>query len=83
MFEFKGMLLLYVGGCYVGGLDCIELFVVIGEIGSISVVVCVVGMSYKGVWDVIDVMNNFVDELLVSCVIGGKCGGGIMFMLCG
>lgn len=61
---------------------CIVLFVVIGDIGLIMCVVKVVGFSYKVVWDVVDMMNNFVGELFVVCLMGGKGGGGMMLMLC-
>ena len=60
----------FLGGKRVDLLEAIDLH------GSISSAAKVVGMSYKGAWDVIDAMNNQSDQPLVLRSIGGKHGGG-------
>ena len=44
--------------------------------GSISAAARTVGMSYKGAWDAIAALNQFVGEPLVSAETGGSGGGG-------
>lgn len=61
----------------------IVLFKQIDQIGLISQGVKYVGISYKSVWDVINEMNQFSEQLLVDCVIGGKGGGGVVLICYG
>lgn len=44
--------------------------------GSISAAARAVGMSYKGAWDAISALNEFVGEPLVTAEAGGSGGGG-------
>jgi len=48
----------------------------IGECGSITQAAKGVGLSYKGAWDAVDVMNGMFSEPLVATMTGGKGGGG-------
>lgn len=48
----------------------------IGECGSITQAAKAVGLSYKGAWDAVDVMNGMFGEPLVTTMTGGKGGGG-------
>lgn len=44
--------------------------------GSISAAARAVGMSYRGAWDAVAALNDFVGEPLVSAEAGGSGGGG-------
>jgi molybdate transport system regulatory protein len=48
----------------------------IGEFGSITQAAKAAGLSYKGAWDAVDVMNSMFGEPLVVTMTGGKGGGG-------
>lgn len=48
----------------------------IAECGSITQAAKAVGLSYKGAWDAVDVMNGMFGEPLVATMTGGKGGGG-------
>ncbi|MFP4834589.1 winged helix-turn-helix domain-containing protein, partial [Paraburkholderia sp. BR10879] len=59
-----------------GGAARIALLEAIHATGSITGAAKAVGMSYKGAWDAVDVMNNLAGEALVVRATGGKGGGG-------
>lgn len=48
----------------------------IDEEGSISAGAKKIGLSYKGAWDAVDLMNSLADEPLVIRTTGGVKGGG-------
>ncbi|MBF3693916.1 TOBE domain-containing protein [Burkholderia pseudomallei] len=72
----SGELWLHAGGQTLGGAARIALLAAIGETGSITRAAKAVGLSYKGAWDAIDMMNNLAGEPLVLRATGGKGGGG-------
>jgi len=76
VFEFKGILSLYVDQNPMGGRERIELLAKIGETGSIAAAARAIGMSYKGAWDAVDAINNLAHEPLVLRTVGGRSGGG-------
>lgn len=55
----------------------------IGECGSITQAAKGVGLSYKGAWDAVDVMNSMFGEPLVATMTGGKGGGGTQLTVTG
>lgn len=72
----RGELWLHAGAATLGGAARIGLLAAIGETGSITRAAKAVGISYKGAWDAIDMMNNLAGEPLVLRATGGKGGGG-------
>ncbi|WP_050978435.1 TOBE domain-containing protein [Beggiatoa alba] len=74
--KIQGFIWLYRDDRNFAGPGRIQLLEKIGEFGSISKAAKAMGMSYKGAWDSIDLMNNLAPELLVTRVAGGKGGGG-------
>ena len=61
-----------------GALDgrMIALLKAIDQIGSINRAAKLVGLSYKGAWQIIERANNGAPKALVSTAIGGSKGGG-------
>lgn len=55
----------------------------IAECGSITQAAKAVGLSYKGAWDAVDVMNGMFGEPLVATMTGGKGGGGTQLTMTG
>ncbi|ALG66741.1 TOBE domain-containing protein [Beggiatoa leptomitoformis] len=74
--KIQGFIWLYREDRSFAGPGRIQLLEKIGEYGSISKAAKAVGMSYKGAWDSIDLMNNLAPEVLIIRVAGGKGGGG-------
>lgn len=56
-------------------LERVALLEAIDELGSISGAAKRHGLSYKGAWDVVQVLNNLFDAPLVEASPGGKFGG--------
>ena len=57
------------------GADRIALLEAIRDCGSITQAARVVGLSYKGAWDAIQVLNNLFERPLVAAHPGGRGGG--------
>ena len=62
----------------VGLLDTrmIGLLKAIAECGSINQAAKLVGLSYKGAWQIIEKANNMAPKVLISTATGGAKGGG-------
>lgn len=62
----------------VGLLDTrmIALLKAIAESGSINQAAKLVGLSYKGAWQIIEKANNMAPKVLISTATGGAKGGG-------
>lgn len=73
--ELTGALWLEVGGETLGGRDRIGLLRAVSEQGSITHAAKAVGLSYKGAWDAIEVMNRVAGKPLVERSTGGRGGG--------
>ena len=54
----------------------IALLKAIDEVGSLNLAAKLVPLSYKGAWDMIDVMNNLCPMPIVEKNTGGVGGGG-------
>jgi molybdate transport system regulatory protein len=57
------------------GADRIALLAAIDAHGSISAAARALGLSYKGAWDAVQVLNNLFDHPLVAAAPGGRSGG--------
>ena len=57
------------------GADRVALVEAIRDFGSITQAARVVGLSYKGAWDAIQVLNNLFERPLVAAQPGGRGGG--------
>lgn len=57
------------------GSERIALLAAIDAQGSISAAARALGLSYKGAWDAVQVLNNLFDRPLVAAAPGGKAGG--------
>ena len=55
-----------------------DLLEAIEKRGSISAAAREMGMSYKRAWDLVDAMNRYFREPLVSTATGGSHGGGAL-----
>lgn len=53
-----------------------ELLIHIAELGSISAAAKQMKMSYRRAWELVDVMNQYFKEPLVTTTAGGSHGGG-------
>jgi len=62
----------------IGGLNekLFRLLDAIDRTGSINQAAKVVGLTYKGAWEMVGRANNLSPKLLVATAIGGKQGGG-------
>lgn len=60
------------------GADRIALLGAIRDTGSISAAAKAVGLSYKGAWDAVQVLNNLFDRPLVLAAPGGRDGGAAL-----
>jgi len=54
----------------------LQLLQAIASGGSINAAAKLVGMTYKGAWDALEIMNNLAGTALVSRQQGGRGGGG-------
>lgn len=54
----------------------IRLLEAIDALGSISAAARTVGLTYRGAWDAVAVVNNLAEHPLVLGRAGGKSGGG-------
>jgi molybdate transport system regulatory protein len=57
------------------GSERIALLAAIEQHGSISAAARALGLSYKGAWDAVQVLNNLFDRPLVAAAPGGRAGG--------
>ena len=57
------------------GADRVALLEAIRDHGSITLAARAMGLSYKGAWDAIQVLNNLFEHPLVSAHPGGRGGG--------
>lgn len=57
------------------GLERVALVEAIDELGSITAAAQRLGLSYKGAWDIVQVLNNLFDAPLIEAAPGGKAGG--------
>lgn len=71
----EGAVWMTVGGENLGGQGRVGLLRAIAEHGSITQAAKAIGMSYKGAWDAVDVMNNLAGAPLVERAAGGRGGG--------
>ncbi len=62
----------------IGGLGerLFQLLAAIEQTGSINQAAKVVGLTYKGAWEMIERANNLSPKLLVVTATGGRAGGG-------
>ncbi len=62
----------------IGGLNerFFKLLAAIEQAGSINKAAKIVGLTYKGAWEMIERANNLSPNVLVSTAIGGTQGGG-------
>ncbi|MDP1932791.1 MAG: TOBE domain-containing protein [Gammaproteobacteria bacterium] len=56
----------------------LQLLQAIASSGSINAAARLVGMTYKGAWDALEIMNNLAGSPLVTRQQGGKGGGGAL-----
>jgi len=62
----------------VGGLNerLFKLLAAVEQTGSINKAAKVVGLTYKGAWEMIERANNLSPKILVATLVGGAQGGG-------
>jgi len=74
--KVEGKLWIDINGLGTAGQVRIRLLELIAETGSINKAAQTIGMSYKGVWDNINTLNQIFGKDLVERKTGGKGGGG-------
>jgi molybdate transport system regulatory protein len=73
--ELRGLIWMTAGNANLGGPGRIALLRAVRDTGSITGAAKARGMSYKGAWDAIDLMNRLSGEPLVLRATGGRGGG--------